>query len=76
MATPETLYSSMLRAGKTTYFLDVRKAKNGAKFLSISESRIDGDEKRHRSTVRLFGETMEQFRQAVEEAAGEMGKAE
>jgi hypothetical protein len=76
MTTTDTLYSSMLRAGKTTYFLDVRKAKNGSKFLSISESRIDGDEKRHRSTVRVFGESVQQFRQAVEEAAGEMGKGE
>ncbi len=62
------LFSTIVRAGRTTYFVDVREAKNGKRFLAISESRIDADEKR-RSTVRVFSETVEQFRQAVDEAA-------
>ena len=64
-----TVFSTIVRAGRTTYFVDVREAKNGKKFLSISESRIDADEKRQRSTLRVFSETVEQFRQAVDEAA-------
>lgn len=62
-------FSTIVRAGRTTYFVDVRSARNGKKFLSISESRIDADEKRQRSTVRVFSETVAQFRQAVDEAA-------
>ena len=62
------IYSTMVRSGKTTYFVDVREAKNGSKYLSISESKIAGEEKR-RSTVRVFGETIDQFRQAIDEAA-------
>jgi hypothetical protein len=58
----------MVRAGKTTYFVDVKEAKNGSKYLSISENKLDGDEKK-RSTVRVFGETIDQFRQAIDEAA-------
>ena len=62
-----TMYSTMVRAGKTTYYVDVKEAKNGRKFISISENRIG--EKKQRSTVRVFGESVEQFRQAVNEAA-------
>jgi hypothetical protein len=69
MTTNNAIYSTMIRAGKTTYFVDVKEAKNGAKYLSISESRIDADEKRQRTTLRVFGESVEQFRQAVAEAA-------
>jgi hypothetical protein len=64
-----TMYSTMVRAGKTTYYVDVKEAKNGRKFISISENRIDEGEKKQRSTVRVFGESVEQFRQAVNEAA-------
>ena len=62
------IYSTMVRSGKTTYFVDVKEAKNGNKYLSISENRIDGEEKK-RTTVRVFGETIDQFRQAIDEAA-------
>jgi len=61
-------FSTIVRAGRTTYFVDVREARNGKKFLSISESRIDADEKRQRSTLRVFSESVEQFRQAIDEA--------
>jgi hypothetical protein len=49
--------------------VDVKEAKNGRKFISISENRIDEEEKKQRSTVRVFGESIEQFRQAINEAA-------
>jgi hypothetical protein len=62
------IYSTMVRAGRTTYFIDIREAKNGAKYLSISETRIDADEKKARSTIRVFGEAIEQFKQAIDEA--------
>jgi hypothetical protein len=67
--TAATMYSTMVRAGKTTYFVDVKEAKNGRKFISISENRLDEGEKKQRSTVRVFGESVEQFRQAINEAA-------
>lgn len=69
MADKERVYSTMVRAGRTTYFVDVREAKNGNRYLSIAESRIDDDDKRQRTTVRVFGESVEQFKQAVDEAA-------
>jgi len=63
-----SIYSTMIRAGRTTFFIDVKEAKNGAKYISISEHRIDVDSKKSRSTIRVFGESMEQFRQAITEA--------
>jgi hypothetical protein len=61
------IYSSMIRGGKNTYFVDVREAKNGKKYLALSETHFEGEE-RKRSTMRIFGESVEPFRQAVEEA--------
>ena len=63
------IYSTMIRAGRVTFFIDVKEAKNGAKYISISEHRIDTNEKKQRSTIRVFGESIESFKQAVDEAA-------
>lgn len=69
MTDKNSLYSTMVRAGRTTYFVDVREAKNGNKYLSISESQIRGDE-RKRVTLRVFEDSIPSFCKAVEEAAG------
>ncbi|MBP1691289.1 MAG: hypothetical protein H6Q32_641 [Bacteroidetes bacterium] len=69
MATPNAVYSSMVRAGRTTYFVDVKEAKNGKRYMSISENRLDEEDKKQRTTVRVFKESVDQFRQAVEEAS-------
>ena len=63
------IYSTMIRSGRTTFFIDVKEAKNGAKYISISEHRIDQDQKKIRSAIRVFGESIEQFKQAIDEAA-------
>ncbi len=63
------LFSTMVKAGRTTYFVDVKEAKNGSKFISICESRLDPDDTKQRSTVRVFGEKVNDFRQAIDEAA-------
>ncbi len=68
MTNTNAVFSTMVRSGKTTYFVDVKEAKNGKKYLSISENRLEGEEKK-RTTVRVFGETIDQFRQAIDEAA-------
>jgi hypothetical protein len=73
MANNNSIFSTMVRAGRSTYFVDVREAKNGNRFLSISESRIDADDKRQRATVRVFGDSVEPFRLAINEAAGNIG---
>ena len=67
--TSDVVYSTVIRAGRTTYFVDVREAKNGRKYLSISESRLVEEQQRQRTTLRVFADTVEEFRQAVEDAA-------
>ncbi len=68
MEKSNSLYSTMIRAGRATYFVDVREAKNGSKFIAISENRLNGDEKK-RTTVRVFGDTIPDFQKAIQEAA-------
>jgi hypothetical protein len=68
MANGSALYSTMVRSGRTTYFVDLKEAKNGNKYLSITESKIDGEQKQ-KMTIRIFGETVEEFRKAVNDAA-------
>ena len=67
MADTNALYSTMVKSGKTTYFIDLKEAKNGNKYLSISESKMEGEE-RKRSTIRVFGETIDQLKKAIDEA--------
>jgi len=69
MANNNAVYSTMVRSGKTTYFVDVKEAKNSKKYMQITESRIDAEEKKLRSVIRVFGDSIDSFRQAVVEAA-------
>jgi hypothetical protein len=69
MATPEALFSSMVRSGRTSYFVDVKEAKNGKKYISITEDQLKEDDKKTRVTVRVFKDSVDQFRQAIDEAA-------
>lgn len=64
------LFSTTVKSGRTTYFVDVREAKNGNKFISISENRFDADDKKQRTTIRVFGETVNEFKAAIDDAAG------
>jgi hypothetical protein len=75
MAAPTNgaLFSTMVRAGKITYFVDVKEAKNGSKFIAISETSFGENEAKQRTTVRVFAESIEPFRQAVDEAARSAG---
>ena len=41
MTPGNAVFSTMVRAGKATYFIDVREAKNGNRYLSIAETRLE-----------------------------------
>ena len=68
MTPSNVLYSTMVRAGRTTYFIDVKEAKNGSRYLSICESKINGDKKK-KTTIRVFGDSIDEFRRAIDDAA-------
>ncbi len=63
-----SLYTKMVRAGRRTYFFDVREAKNSKKFLIISESTPATDGTFNRSSVLIFQEDIENFLAAFSEA--------
>lgn len=71
MSKNDAVYSTMVRSGRTTFFIDVKEAKNGNKYLSVTESRLNGD-KKEKTTLRIFGETVDQFRLAINDAAAAM----
>ena len=69
----DAIYSATIKAGKTNYFIDVKEAKNNTKYLSITESKFEDNEKKRKSIL-IFGESIEQVRQAVNEAADAASK--
>lgn len=70
--TNNAIFSTMIRSGRTTYFVDVKEAKNGQQFVAISESRLDSENKKQHSTVRVFGHAAEEFRKGINEAVTAM----
>jgi len=68
----EALFSKSIKTKGRTYFIDVREAKNKSKYLTIAESRRSKeDEKKFtRSSVMVFGDQAQEFRQVFEEAVG------
>lgn len=58
------LYSENLKTKSKTYFFDVKAAKNGNKYLSISESWIKNGQK-FRSTLTVFQDSIKEFSQLV-----------
>jgi hypothetical protein len=60
------IYSQNLKTKGQNYFFDVKAAKNGNKYLSISQSWIK-DGQGHRGTVTIFQNDMQEFLQAMAE---------
>jgi hypothetical protein len=73
----ESLFSKTVKAGKTTYFVDVKEAKNKNKYISIAESTLskEGDAKKFtRKSITIFDNAAEQLRDAFAEAMKVMKK--
>ncbi len=62
-------WSTMIRAGKTTYFVDMKEAKDEKKYLVITENVIDkGEGKRTKIVVKA--DCVGEFLKAVQDAVG------
>jgi hypothetical protein len=72
----DALFSRAIKAGDRTYFIDVKEAKNKSKYLTIAESKPakEGDKKFTRSSVMVFDNQVEKFREAIDEAMKAIGK--
>ena len=66
--------STIVKAGSTTYFFDVKATKDGKPFLVITESRFKGEgSERQRSSIVVFPEQIKEFTSALQEIASELG---
>ena len=65
----EALFTKMVKSGRTTYFLDVREAKNNSKYLSITASQPSKEDptKFSKRSINLFGNAVDEFVGALKE---------
>ena len=67
-----TVYSSMVRAGPITYFLDVDEDQQGKKSLVITEARMTPEAKMNIPVIHISADSVALFEQAISEAAQEI----
>lgn len=67
---PDAIFTKTVKAGKITYFFDIRKAKNQSKYLTITASQLstDGEKKFSKRSINLFSNAAEKFQDALQEA--------
>jgi hypothetical protein len=75
----DEIFSRRVRAGKRTYFIDVRSTRSGSDYyLTITESKRGVDDEREKYKIFLYKEDFEKFRQAFNESLdfvyGELAK--
>ncbi|MGB9613102.1 MAG: DUF3276 family protein [Candidatus Margulisiibacteriota bacterium] len=63
------LFSRMIRAGRRTYFVSVKSAKNNLKYITLTESRLNGQNGFDRSRIMFFPEKLEELVDALQDAA-------
>ncbi len=66
----ESDFSKMIHSGKTTYFVDVKEAKNQSKYLSIASTHPSKDDAKKftRQSIAVFDKAAPDFVAAVEES--------
>ena len=65
------VYSKVVRAGKRTYFFDVKSTKGNELYLTLTESKkstIDGRESYQKHKIFLYKEDFEKFQEGLAEA--------
>ncbi len=64
------VYSKAVRAGKRTYFFDVKTTKGNELYLTLTESKkstVDGRESYQKHKIFLYKEDFEKFREGLNE---------
>ena len=65
--------SKIVKAGSTTYFIDVKETKGRKPYIVITESRFKGEgSERQRSSVVVFPEQIKEFTSALQEMVSEL----
>lgn len=64
---------NLLKLGSRSLFFDVKDAKNGSKYLRITESRfVKEGEDRKRNTIILFADDLDKFMDKMREVLEEL----
>ena len=66
------LFSTKLPTKSQTYFFDVRAAKNGNKYLTVTQSRVTKDGQKFRNTISVFASDLADFNSAFAETQEKM----
>ncbi len=68
----DALFSTSVRAKDRTYFIDVKETRTKSRYLTIAESKPTGDKGGERilsrSSVMVFDNQLDSFREALDEA--------
>lgn len=72
MSDREEVYSKAVKAGKRTYFMDVKATRNNDYYLTITESKkkfdSDGNASFEKHKIFLYKEDFEKFAEGLEDA--------
>ena len=68
MSQQEELFSRMMRAGRRTYFFDVKENRHGGTYLVISERKSSEEGPAEHFRVMVFPEDLQHFMGALGEA--------
>ena len=73
----DEIYSKVVRAGKRTYFFDVKSTRGNDLYLTITESKKrikdDGDSFYEKHKIFLYKEDFDKFTDGLEDALGKIG---
>ncbi|MDD4178526.1 MAG: DUF3276 family protein [Candidatus Margulisbacteria bacterium] len=62
------LFNRMVKAGKRTYFFSVKEASNKNKYLTLTESKLVGENKFDRFNIMVFQDKLGDFATAFADA--------
>lgn len=71
------VYSKVVRAGKRTYFFDVKSTKGNDLYITITESKksfVDGRETYQKHKIFLYKEDFEKFKDGLVDAVDKIGE--
>lgn len=69
-------FTSSFHTGNRTYFLDIKKTKDGDKYLKICESKRINETEFERHQIMVFEESIEKFTEMLNQTVAEMRKPE
>lgn len=73
----DEVYSKVVRAGKRTYFFDVKATKGNDLYITMTESKktfVDGKEFYQKHKIFLYKEDFEKFQEGLEDVVGKIAE--